>query len=108
MTIREAALETLDADPAIHQAFAKTSNGDRSILRLLLDSENGVANTNTGSPNYALFARFVQHGWMTEERSAINDQVPNLPEAFVELTLTENGRRAIPVILPILFAEKRT
>ena len=103
MTIREDALIALAADPAIQPAFNATSTGDRSILRSSLDREDSVLMTSIGSANDALWTCFSRHGWM--ENSPIPADMKALMPESVQRRLTEKGRRAVPVILPILFAE---
>jgi hypothetical protein len=103
VTIRDDALAVIATDPAVKQAFAATSKGDRSILRHSLEHEGCVAMTNAGSPNDALWACFIRHGWM--EDVALPDDLKAAMPGGVQRKLTELGRRAIPVILPILYAE---
>lgn len=103
MTIRDGALAVLAADPEIRQAFARTSLGDRSVLGTALDRDNSVMMTTKGSPNDALWACFIRHGWM--EEAPVDAELQAVMPQAVRCSLTEQGRRAIPVILPILFAE---
>jgi hypothetical protein len=105
MTVREDALAALAADPAIRQAFNATSRGDRSILSASLDSEDSVLVTSTGSPNDELWTILTQHGWM--EGATVPSVMKDLMAGRVHRRFTERGRRAVPVILPILLADGR-
>jgi hypothetical protein len=103
MMIRDDALAVLAADPAVKVAFAATSAGDRSILRASLDLDDSVMTTTAGSPNDALWACFLRHGWM--EDVAMPDDLKAALPGGVQRKFTELGRRSVPVILPILYAE---
>ena len=105
MTVKAAALAALAADPGIRATFAKTSPGDRSVLGAALDHEKTVLVTSAGSANDAFWACLMQHGWIEEGASGIGSDLPPLPRTVVERKLTEAGRRALPVIPPILHAE---
>jgi hypothetical protein len=96
-------MAALATDAAMGQAFALTSPGDRSILGIALDREDGAMTTIIGSPNDALWTHFVEHGWM--DAVPINAELQSLMPQMMHRRLTELGRRAIPVILPILLAE---
>lgn len=105
MTVREDALAALAADLAIQSAFNATSAGDRSVLGGSLDRANSVMMTSIGSTNDTLWTCFIRHGWM--EDSPVPADMKALAPGIIQRRLTEKGRRALPVILPILFAENR-
>jgi hypothetical protein len=51
MTILREALDALESDPEVRLLYAELSAGDKSILHALLDNDEGVGATTTGSPN---------------------------------------------------------
>ncbi len=97
MSVYEHATTVLARDARIWPLFKQTSPGDRSVLPAMLDRENGAALTSPGSPNDQLWSCFAEHGWM----EAIPD--PGIP--MPRFGLTEAGRRALPVILALLYGE---
>lgn len=96
MTIYDATLSALEADPKIKAAWNDASPGDRSLLLTMLEHGGGDMMTSAGSPNHRLWLRFEDHGWLTV---AEDDGVASLPIKRIRASFTELGWRAIPVIL---------
>lgn len=92
-------VEIMQQDSALRLAFAATSAGDRSTLHPLLDMEDACAVTTQDSPNHHLWQCFARHGWMEIGPADIRS---GLPIPMLSTSLTERGRRCLPVILPML------
>src|SRR4051812_42932617 len=103
MTIRDDALRVIATDPAVRVTFAAASAGDRPMLWAALDLDNNVLTTSAGSPNQALWACFVRHEGM--EDVPVPSELKAAMPGCVQREFTELGRRSVPVILPILYAE---
>ncbi|MCW6534293.1 hypothetical protein [Sphingomonas lycopersici] len=94
MTIYQETIQILERDSRIKSLFQKISPGDRSILELMLDREESAGLTTEGSPNDQLWSCLADYHWM-----AVLDAIPALPTDTRRYSLTEAGRRAIPVVL---------
>lgn len=96
MTVYEEVIEELNSDPEIGRLYGTLSAGDRSILAMLLDSEDAVGVTAVGSPNSQFWHCLTDIGWMAE----MDDLLPG--DALIQIhryRITDCGYRAIPVLL---------
>ena len=93
MDYYESTIAILASDARIGPLFSQTSPGDKSVLHMMLDRDNGAAMTSPGSPNDQLWSCLAEHGWMIGR-----DGLPESPVPLREYRLTEAGRRALPVL----------
>lgn len=96
MSIFEETIHILQKDSRIEAFFQAISPGDLSVMEAMLDREDSVGLTSQGSPNDQLWSCLAEYRWMTARGA---DEAPNLPVESRRYSLTEAGRRAIPVIL---------
>ncbi|WP_454890507.1 hypothetical protein [Sphingopyxis chilensis] len=98
MTLYEEIVAALNRDPRISCLHGALSAGDRSIIAMLLDTEESFGTTVEGSPNAQFWACLSEHGWMEQPNG-----LPDLGSVPVlRYRLTDVGWRAIPVVLDML------
>lgn len=101
MTLYEEIIAVLNRDPRISSLHDALSAGDRSIIAMLLDTEDSFGTTVEGSPNAQFWACLSEHGWMEQP-----DGLPDLGSVpILRYRLTDLGWRAIPVVLDMLNAQ---
>lgn len=98
MTIRDETLQAIANDPEIALLHGATSAGDRSILAALLDTDGAVGTTTKDSPNAKFWHRLSEYGWMAE----LDAMLPVSPFPILNYSITDQGYRAIPVLLSSL------
>ena len=95
MTIYQETTDALSRDPDIGRLYHALSAGDRSILWMLLDNDEGYGTTMDGSPNDRFWQRLSIYGWMAKAEGQ-----PDLaPLPLLQYRVTDTGYRAIPVLL---------
>lgn len=98
MNIHDGTVAILTQDARIAPSYAQLSAGDRSVLFMMLDTEDSIGSTVPDSPNDVLWSCLAEHGWMEPfENNKINTPIP-----IRKFRLTESGRRALPVLLSLL------
>lgn len=127
MSVYDKTMAAIAADARVAVLLAAISPGDKSILYMLLDRQEGFAVTAEGSANDPFWACLAEHGWMelVDRHEMVDPEAKRsvIPDAAVLLTaarmgregstaafpgfhyrLTEAGRRAIPVVLARLIS----
>jgi hypothetical protein len=95
MTIREEALQAMANDPEIALLYGAMSPGDRSVLAALLDCDGALGATTEDSPNARFWNLLSKYGWMVELEALL----PESPLPILNYSITDQGYRAIPVLL---------
>ena len=95
MNIRDETLQAIANDPEITLLYEATSAGDRSILAALLDTEDAIGTTTKDSPNARFWHHLSEYGWMVELEALL----PESPFPILNYSITDQGYRAIPVLL---------
>lgn len=97
MTFHDATLRTLTDDPRILAFYGEASPGDRSILYMMLETQDMAGMTSGGSPNARLWTCLAEHGWMDPVE---DDGCPVTPGMeTLRYRLTDRGYRAVPIML---------
>ncbi|MCX9145834.1 hypothetical protein [Erythrobacter sp. WG] len=97
MTIFDKVASALANDRDVEATYRNLSPGDRSILALMLENDAASGVTVAGSPNAKFWECIGKHGWMVEDHDLDFPQMPML-----KYTVTDEGFRAIPVVMGIL------
>jgi len=98
MTFFDQVIQELRSDPRLPILLSACSEGDISVLVAMLDTINALGTTTKGSPNSDLWGCFEDHGWMAKSQTAEATET-NLPIEMLSYELTDQGRRAVPIIL---------
>lgn len=97
MTIFDKVASVLANDRDVEANYRNLSRGDRSILALMLENDAASGVTVADSPNAKFWDCIEKHGWMVEEHDL---DFPALP--MMKYTVTDEGFRAIPVLMSML------
>lgn len=89
--------------PQLKELAKALSKGDKSVLVALLQTTNDearVALTSRGSPNDWFWAHLANVGLMEEYEEGVPEELRDITVAY---TITANGYRMLPGLLPSLF-----
>jgi hypothetical protein len=95
MSVYQQTMAIWASDSRISELMAACSPGDLSVLLMMLDRDDAQAMTAFDSPNSKLWACLAKKGWMQIAEA----MAPDAPFKTETYKLTEQGCRALPIIL---------